>query len=79
MERVDRGVAGLAGPLVGIVVSGVAFSAVHANAGVVIPFACIGMIFAWAYRRSQSLWTTILAHAIFNGISFAAAVAGVAS
>ncbi len=65
-----RGVAGLAGPTVGAMVSALAFSAVHANVSVVVPFAAIGMIFAWVYRASGSLWTTIAAHAIFNGVSF---------
>lgn len=72
-----RGVTGLAGPTVGIVVSGLAFSAVHANLSVVLPFALIGMIFARVYRSSGSLWTPIAAHAIFNGVSFALTVSGV--
>ena len=75
---VYRGVEGLWGPWVGIAVSGVAFSLVHFNPSVVVPFAGIGMVFAWAYRGSGSLWTTIAAHAIFNGVSFAAAVGGLA-
>ena len=75
---VYRAVEGLWGPWAGIAVSGVAFSLVHFNPSVVVPFAGIGMVFAWAYRRSGSLWTTIAAHAIFNGVSLAAAVGGLA-
>jgi len=74
-----RGVAGLAGPTVGMVASGVAFAVVHANVSVVLPFAAIGMIFARVYRSSGSLWTTIAAHAIFNGVSFVLTVYGVGS
>lgn len=74
---VYRGVADRFGVFVGIVVSGIAFSLVHFNQSVVVPFALIGMLFAWVYRASGSLWTTIAAHAIFNGVSFIAAVYGV--
>ena len=73
---VYRAVAGLWGPGVGMVVSGVAFSLVHFNPTVVLPFACIGVVFAWAYHRSGSLWTTIAAHALFNGMSFAVMATG---
>lgn len=76
---VFRGLARIAGPALAVAGSGLAFAAVHANVAVVLPFAAIGMIFAWAYRASGSLWTTILAHAIFNGVSFTLAVMGVGS
>ena len=39
----------------------------------------IGMVFAFAYYRSGSLWTPVIAHAIFNGVSFAVTIAGVNS
>lgn len=51
-------------------VSGFAFALMHFNIAVVVPFTIIGMIFAWAYRASGSLWTTVAAHAIFNTVSF---------
>ena len=72
-----RGLSDRFGPGVGMVVSGVAFALVHFNVSVVVPFALIGIVFAWVYRASGSLWTTIVAHAIFNGVSFAATVYGV--
>ena len=75
---VFRALAALRGPVTGIVVSGVAFALVHFNVSVVVPFAAIGMIFAWSYRTSGSLWTTIAAHAIFNTISFVLTLAGAA-
>ncbi|MFA7248928.1 MAG: CPBP family intramembrane glutamic endopeptidase [Dehalococcoidia bacterium] len=74
-----RGLAGIGGPTLGIVASGLAFSAVHGNLSVILPFALIGMIFAWAYRASGSLWTTIAAHAIFNGVNFVFSLYGVTS
>ena len=57
--------------------SGVAFACMHFNLSVVVPFTLIGMIFAWAYRASGSLWTTIAAHAILNGVSLVLTMAGV--
>ena len=54
--------------------SGVAFALMHFNIAVVVPFTVIGMIFAWAYRASGSLWTTVAAHAIFNTVSFVVTV-----
>ena len=73
---VFRALATLRGPTIGIVVSGLAFALVHFNVSVIVPFTVIGMIFAWTYRSSGSLWTTIAAHAIFNSISFVATVIG---
>lgn len=74
-----RAVQGKAGLIAGLLVSAVAFAAFHLNFGVVLPFFAIGLIFAWAYHATGSLWTPIAAHAIFNGISFIATLAGVSS
>lgn len=74
-----RAVQGKAGLAAGLVLSALAFSLFHLNVGVVVPFFAIGLIFAWAYYASGSLWTTIAAHTIFNAISFVATLAGVAS
>ena len=67
------------GVVAGIVLSGLLFALVHFEVSVVAPFWAIGAWFAWAYYRSGSLWTTIAAHAIFNGISFAVTLSGVAT
>lgn len=63
----------------GYVFSGAGFALMHFNVSVVIPFFLIGVLFAWTYRRSGSIWTRIAAHAIFNAVSFAVTVAGAAS
>ncbi len=67
------------GLVAGMLISGALFALVHFEVSVVLPFWAIGVWFAWAYHRSGSLWTTIAAHAIFNGISFAVTVSGVAA
>jgi len=65
------------GLIAGLLVSGAVFAVVHFEISVALPFWGIGAWFAWSYHRSGSLWTTIVAHAIFNGVSFAVTVAGV--
>lgn len=54
-----------------LALSGLAFGVFHLNPSVMLPFTAIGALFAWANERSGSLWTSILAHAAFNGVSFA--------
>jgi len=56
-------------------VSGVLFSAAHLNVGGLLPLALVGMLFAWAYSRTGSLWTNVYAHLIFNLVSFIALAA----
>ena len=58
-----------------LAVSGLAFGLFHFNLGVILPFAVIGALFAWANEQTGSLWTSIVAHAAFNGVSFVATVA----
>jgi membrane protease YdiL (CAAX protease family) len=55
--------------------SGLVFAALHFSLGSVIPFTVIGMLLAWAYVYSGSLWTAIGAHFIFNSVSLAIALA----
>ncbi|MSQ30210.1 MAG: CPBP family intramembrane metalloprotease [Dehalococcoidia bacterium] len=72
-----RAVQGRAGLVAGLLVSALAFAAFHLNVGVLLPFFAVGLIFAWAYHASGSLWTPIAAHTIFNSIAFIATLAGV--
>ncbi len=62
-----------------LLVSGFLFGAFHQNLSVLIPFTFIGMLFAWAYHESGSLWTPIAAHAAVNGLAFGLSVSGVAA
>lgn len=50
--------------------SGLLFALFHVNLSVVVPFALIGALFAWAYEESGSLWVSIAAHGGLNGVSF---------
>jgi membrane protease YdiL (CAAX protease family) len=55
--------------------SGFVFAALHFSPGSLVPFTVIGMLLAWAYVFSGSLWTAIGAHFVFNAVSFGIAVA----
>ena len=62
-----------------LALSGFLFALFHLNVAVLLPFAAIGMLFAWAVARSGSLWTSIGAHAAFNSLAFGLYVAGAGS
>lgn len=59
--------------------SGLLFAVAHIDPLVFIPFTAVGMIFAWGYVYSGSLLASVIAHLLFNGISFGLAVSGVAT
>lgn len=54
--------------------SGLVFAALHFSLGSIVPFTVIGMLLAWAYVFSGSLWTAIGVHFAFNSVSFGIAV-----
>jgi len=56
--------------LLALWLSGLAFSMFHLNLSVLVPFALVGVLFAYTFRQSRSLWTSTIAHAIFNGVNF---------
>jgi membrane protease YdiL (CAAX protease family) len=72
-----RALGGLLPMPIAYMISGAVFALFHLNLSVIVPFALIGVIFAWAFWNSGSLWTTIGAHATVNGLSFAITVSGV--
>lgn len=53
---------------VGIVVSGLAFALVHVGPLAVIVIFPMGMLLAYVYERTNSLWVTILMHMMNNGV-----------
>jgi len=55
--------------------SSLLFALLHFNVGSIVPFTVIGMLLAWAYLVSGSLWMAISAHFAFNAISFLITVA----
>lgn len=55
--------------------SGVLFAVAHTSPGLIIPFTVIGVIFAYLYRRTGTLWTSMSAHMLFNLVSVVFALA----
>jgi uncharacterized protein len=56
--------------------SGLLFSLAHAQPTTLIPFTFVGMVLAWSYVYTGSIWTNIGAHLVFNLISFSISLAG---
>ena len=64
------------GPWWAMAASAVVFSAFHLNLGVVAPILVTGLILAWLYHRTGSLWPGIAAHAGQNSLALLGAVFG---
>lgn len=56
------------------IASAVVFSLFHADPGVLLPIFVTGLLLAWLYRQTRSLWPAIAAHAAQNGIALSATV-----
>lgn len=64
--RKHLGVAG------GIGLSSLAFSVMHANASQLLPLFALGILLSYLFEMTQCLWSSIVAHAIFNSGSLIA-------
>ncbi|TAM61021.1 CPBP family intramembrane metalloprotease [bacterium] len=54
--------------------SGLAFAFAHADVWALLPLWVVGLSLAYIYSRSQSLWSSMIAHGLFNTISLVAFV-----
>ena len=52
--------------------SAAVFSLFHADPGVLLPIFVTGLLLAWLYRQTRSLWPAVAAHAAQNGIALSA-------
>jgi len=59
--------------------TGFLFALAHIDPLVFIPFTVVGMLFALGYVYSGSLLASMIAHLLFNGLSFGLAVSGVST
>jgi len=57
------------GPAWGIGITAVAFSALHMDPIGFLPRVELGILFGWLYFRTGSLWASILAHMVNNGVA----------
>jgi membrane protease YdiL (CAAX protease family) len=66
-----------------MVASGLLFGAFHITGpetvGLVLPFGAVGVLFAWLYWRTGSVWPSIATHLVFNLVSFVALAAAAGS
>ena len=56
----------------GLLISAGVFGIAHAQLDVFVPLFTLGLMLAWVYKRTGSLWTSISLHALFNAISVVA-------
>jgi membrane protease YdiL (CAAX protease family) len=57
------------GWVAGAAVSSAVFGIAHLQLDVFLPLFALGLMLAWVYQRTGSLWTSISLHALFNGLS----------
>ncbi|MFU8892614.1 MAG: lysostaphin resistance A-like protein [Luteolibacter sp.] len=54
------------GPFAAAISSALIFSAAHGSVAALLPLAIFGLLLAWLYERSGSIWPPVAAHAFFN-------------
>lgn len=59
------------GPGVALVLSGLAFGAIHLQPAALPTLGTLGIVLGWAALRTRSLWASVLVHALWNGSVFA--------
>ena len=57
-------------PLAGGVFSALLFAFAHLDPVTIIPLLIFGLGTAWAYHRTRSLVTVVIAHALNNAVAF---------
>jgi len=64
-----QGLASSWGTIPGVLASAALFSAIHAQLTVFVPLFILGVVLAWVFYYTRSLWTSIALHAVFNSIA----------
>jgi len=57
------------GPVAAALCTALIFSAAHASLVALLPLAIFGLLLAWLYERTGSLWAPIASHACFNAVT----------
>jgi membrane protease YdiL (CAAX protease family) len=57
-------------PMVSALISGAIFAAAHFHAATFLPLWFLGVAFAWLYWRSNTIFSPMLCHFLFNLINF---------
>jgi len=56
------------GPTLAIVIDGIIFGALHMRYLSIVPLILVGMILAYVYEKTESLYAPMLTHALYNGV-----------
>ena len=62
-------------PLFGMIFSGLLFSLFHFNMYALLPLFVFGVVLAFLYEKSGSIWLPMAAHALFNSVGVIASYA----
>ncbi|NVK26512.1 MAG: CPBP family intramembrane metalloprotease [Flavobacteriia bacterium] len=54
-----------------ILITSLFFAMMHLQVDQFVSILMLGLVLGYLYNRTQSLWTTIVAHIVFNGVSYA--------
>lgn len=71
---VFRGLLPKVGPFGGMVISAAIFSGFHISLSLLVPIFITGLLLAWLYWRTGSLWASVGAHAGQNALALSATV-----
>lgn len=52
----------------GAVISALIFSVAHLQPGALLPIFILGLLLAWVYIKTRSIWPCIVIHAVYNSI-----------
>lgn len=64
------------GVVVSIVLSALIFGLMHVQPVPVLNAFVLGLVLAFIYHKTKTLWSSILLHALYNGMAFALTLAG---
>jgi membrane protease YdiL (CAAX protease family) len=53
----------------GVIVSGALFAVAHIGSGGLVPIFILGMLLAWLYKKTGSLWPCIITHFAYNSLA----------
>ncbi len=56
----------------GAIISALLFSIAHVHIGLLVPTFLLGLILAWLYLKTRSLWNCAITHFAFNALALAA-------
>ncbi|MCE2464947.1 MAG: CPBP family intramembrane metalloprotease [Dehalococcoidia bacterium] len=65
------GISNSIGPIKAALVTSVLFALAHQQVGVFIPIFVTGLMLAWLYHKSGSIWPSFIAHGVQNALALA--------